>query len=174
MTGKVIELNRNDLYEQVWKEPMTHLAKKYGISDVGLRKICRKLNVPTPPIGYWAKLQFGKKVVHPPLPKLKYGEKETYTLHVQPDSKKYLEIDPKIKEFIEKVEKAAPVSVAERLINPHPLVKLTRELLLNEKPGPGSRGVVRSWHEKALDIRVTHGSLKRALRIMDAVIKSFE
>ena len=144
MTGKIIELNRNDLYEQVWKKPMTHLAKKHGISDVGLRKICRKLNIPTPTIGYWAKLQFGKKFVHPPLPKLKYGEKETYTLHVQPNSKKYLEIDPRIKEFIAREETASPITVPERLVDPHPLVRLTREALSNEKPRPGSHGILRS------------------------------
>jgi len=35
-----IRITRKDLYEQVWSEPMVKLAKKYGVSDVGLRKRC--------------------------------------------------------------------------------------------------------------------------------------
>src|SRR5690348_7683281 len=41
---------------------MTKLAADFGISDVGLAKICARHRVPTPPRGYWAKLQSGKKV----------------------------------------------------------------------------------------------------------------
>lgn len=43
-----IQITRKELYEQVWAEPMTRLAKKYGVSDVGLRKRCLKLNIPVP------------------------------------------------------------------------------------------------------------------------------
>jgi hypothetical protein len=32
------------------------LAEKYGISDVGLAKNCRKLSIPLPGRGYWAKM----------------------------------------------------------------------------------------------------------------------
>jgi hypothetical protein len=51
MKKETITVNRNELYEQVWSEPVSRLAPKYGISDVGLKKICKKLNVPTPPLG---------------------------------------------------------------------------------------------------------------------------
>lgn len=65
---------RNKLYEEVWQEPMTTVAKKYGLSDVGLRKRCVKLQIPLPPAGYWAKRQAGKSVDdRPPLPPFKYG-----------------------------------------------------------------------------------------------------
>ena len=36
--GTIIE--RKQLYKQVWSKPMSKLAKDYGISDVGLKKIC--------------------------------------------------------------------------------------------------------------------------------------
>jgi hypothetical protein len=63
--------NRDLLYDEVWKQPMWTLAKKYGISDVGLAKACRKLGVPLPGLGYWAKKAAGKKVPkRPPLPAL--------------------------------------------------------------------------------------------------------
>jgi len=41
---------------------MSKLAESFGISDVGLSKICDRHRVPTPPRGYWAKNEAGKPV----------------------------------------------------------------------------------------------------------------
>lgn len=57
---KATHLTREQLYEQVWLEPLTKVAKRLGISDVGLAKACARANVPTPPRGYWAKKESGK------------------------------------------------------------------------------------------------------------------
>lgn len=62
---------RETLYEEVWNAPVMVVAKRYGISDVMLKKICKRLNVPTPPLGYWAKLYAGKPVERPSLPPTK-------------------------------------------------------------------------------------------------------
>jgi hypothetical protein len=62
-----------ELYALVWSKPVSKLAPDYGLSDVGLRKICVKHDVPTPPPGYWAKLAHGKKVRQTPLPALRHG-----------------------------------------------------------------------------------------------------
>lgn len=53
-----IRYERAKLYEEVWAEAVTKVAKRYGISDVALRKICKKLAVRLPPLGYWAKLEY--------------------------------------------------------------------------------------------------------------------
>ena len=50
-------ITRRQLYEQVWATPIVRLAKQYGLSDVGLGKICKKHNIPKPRPGYWAKVQ---------------------------------------------------------------------------------------------------------------------
>lgn len=55
-------MTREELYALVWARPMTHVSKDFGLSDVGLRKICSKFAIPTPPLGYWAKLAHGKAV----------------------------------------------------------------------------------------------------------------
>ena len=55
-------LTRQELYDLVWSTPMTKLAESFGLSDVGLAKICDRHRVPTPPRGYWAKKDAGKKV----------------------------------------------------------------------------------------------------------------
>ncbi len=51
--------DREQLYRQVWEQPMQKLAKEYGISDVALSKTCRKLLVPVPGRGFWAKKAAG-------------------------------------------------------------------------------------------------------------------
>jgi len=38
-------IKREELYEEVWSTP---LCAKYGLSDNGLRKVCKRLNVPVP------------------------------------------------------------------------------------------------------------------------------
>lgn len=50
-----MQMTRETLYQAVWEKPMTVLAKEFGISDVGLSKVCRKNNIPIPGRGYWAK-----------------------------------------------------------------------------------------------------------------------
>src|SRR5262245_36530385 len=61
-------IDRATLYELVWSKPTAYLAQDYGLSDVGLGKICRAMNVPKPPRGYWAKVRRGYRMERPPLP----------------------------------------------------------------------------------------------------------
>src|SRR5271170_6313451 len=65
-----ITLHRDVLYKEAWETPMRQLAKRYDISDVGLTKICRKMDIPTPPRGYWAKRTNGQRVEKAALPPL--------------------------------------------------------------------------------------------------------
>jgi hypothetical protein len=64
---KKTSFERQKLFDEVWATPVKTLAKKHGLSDVGLRKICIALDIPMPRRGYWAKLAAGKKVPKPPL-----------------------------------------------------------------------------------------------------------
>jgi hypothetical protein len=52
----------------VWSKPTAYLAREYGLSDVALGKICRALNIPKPPRGYWAKVRRGQRMERPALP----------------------------------------------------------------------------------------------------------
>ncbi|MBQ6466606.1 MAG: hypothetical protein IJJ61_01570 [Clostridia bacterium] len=60
---------RNVLYEEVWEEPCTKVSAKYGVSDVMIHKVCKSLDIPVPPRGYWAKKAAGQKVKKTPLSK---------------------------------------------------------------------------------------------------------
>lgn len=52
----------------LWERPASEVAKELGISDVALGKLCRYLQVPKPPRGYWAKVAAGRTPKRPPLP----------------------------------------------------------------------------------------------------------
>ena len=53
---------REEFYDMVWSKPLTHLAKEFALSDVALHKICKKHDIPNPPLGWWAKKAAGKAV----------------------------------------------------------------------------------------------------------------
>src|SRR5471032_2082463 len=67
---------RRELYERVWAEPISALAKTLQVSDVWLAKTCRLSNIPLPPRGYWARLYAGKIVGKTPLPLRAPGESD--------------------------------------------------------------------------------------------------
>jgi hypothetical protein len=51
---------REDLYAAVWSQPLRDACKRFGVSDVGLAKVCKRLNVPRPKQGYWVKREMGQ------------------------------------------------------------------------------------------------------------------
>ena len=59
--------SREELFALVWERPATEVARELGISDVMLGKLCRRLQVPKPPRGYWARVASGKTSRRPPL-----------------------------------------------------------------------------------------------------------
>ena len=177
--SKNVTLHRKNLYGEVWTEPMSRLAPKYGLSGNGLKKICKKLNIPVPPRGYWARLQHGYKVKKTPLTKLKAGVPETYTL--QGNTHKKAEkgstpediLSPEALELIEVAQsKTNHVSVPLRLASPHPLIQKIQIELKRVKPD--DYGMLRPWRKKILSIRASPESLNRALRITQAILKRFE
>lgn len=62
-------MKRSDLHNAVWKDPVYHVAKRLGISDVRLGTICKQAEIPTPPRGYWRQLQTGQVPERAPLPR---------------------------------------------------------------------------------------------------------
>ncbi len=79
MSTETVSFSRLELYERVWTTPITRFASELGISDVAVAKACKRLDVPTPPRGYWARLAAKQKVRRLPLPKGKPGVPEKVT-----------------------------------------------------------------------------------------------
>jgi vacuolar-type H+-ATPase subunit H len=68
LTKQLAELTREQLYEKVWSLPGSKLAEEFGLSDVAIAKRCKRLNIPRPSRGYWAKIQAGRTPRKTPLP----------------------------------------------------------------------------------------------------------
>lgn len=75
---------RREFYDLVWSKPMIHLAKEFGVSDVALHKICRKHNIPNPPLGWWAKKAAGKTVKQIPLPEIEIEKPDAIIIRNAP------------------------------------------------------------------------------------------
>lgn len=173
MAHEKIQLHRDELYECVWSEPVTAVAARLGLSDVGLAKICKKLRVPRPGRGHWEKKKYGRTLPRPPLPPLKDGEEPTVTItkHQEPliDPEQFSPVEAAI--AAEKREENR-VIVPEQLDSPHPLVVQTKKNLKGLKPN--DRGLVEPGNKSYLDVRVAPTSAGRALRIMDALLKALD
>ena len=168
-----IEIDREDLYKKVWTEPVRKLAAQYGISDVGLSKICKKLNVPKPPRGYWAMIASGKQPPQKPLPKLRYGQSSQYVLRVSTTKQQTQEESDEAHDLIIATEKPEKlITVPKRLTDPHPLVAEMKDGFAKDKPG--ENGLIRPLGKLYSDIRVAPENVSRALRIMDTIIKELE
>ncbi len=154
---------RQKLYEEVWAEPVKIVAQRYGVSDVALAKTCRKLAIPLPGRGYWARLRSGQKMKRISLPPLPAGVPKTLEVHHAPPPPKEREASPETAARMEKeLVEAAAIVVAETLERPHPLVRDANKYFhTRNRP-----------LESHLDVSVSRDSLDRALRIMDALIKA--
>jgi hypothetical protein len=54
-------------YRLVWTLPVSEIAARLGVSDVGLAKLCRRAAVPIPGRGYWQRTEAGQPVEPTPL-----------------------------------------------------------------------------------------------------------
>jgi len=118
MSQTRIRLTRAELYEKVWATPMQTLAKEFGLSDVGLAKVCRKHNIPVPPVGYWRRKETGYKVNHPLLPAAKDG-REHLVIYIRE------RLRPEFEELARQV--APKIAIAPDIS--HPLVLRSEKLL---------------------------------------------
>jgi hypothetical protein len=174
MSDQTIQISREELYEQVWSEPMITLAKRFGLSDVGLAKVCRKLNVPRPERGYWVKKKHSKPVVTPPLPPLKDGEQSVAIL-VKRETPYTEGCESTVADMKIAFEKRGEnhIRVPEMLdVVLHPLVAQAQKSLKGVRPG--DRGLLQPRAKNCLDIQVGANSVARALRIMDALLKALD
>jgi hypothetical protein len=174
MHDNSIKLTREELYERVWSTPATKLAKEFGISDVALGKICKKLDVPKPYPGYWQQLAAGRRVHREGLPPIRQGVPAVTYLYPHHPA---VPFRPENTEILARIEResqpANSIAVAETLHGAHPLVRQTRQSL--EKNNPDDYGMLRcSWNRRCMNVRVSKTALHRALRIMDALLKALE
>lgn len=139
-TPTTTELTREELYERIWSTSARHLAKEFGISDVGLAKICKRYRIPKPPVGYWTRVAHGNAPKRAPLragedlPPLPIAIKARSSHPTSMDT-----LHPDVRESLGKPSALRPIKVSKRLISPRPIVAHTLKSLnagrLNDRGG---------------------------------------
>ncbi|MCV3818922.1 hypothetical protein [Pseudomonas aeruginosa] len=169
------QYDRAQLLDEVWAEPVSVVAPRYGLSDVGLKKLCARLQVPTPTRGHWAKVKAGRSI--PPKPKLKdfKGDPRQLLKPLTPPSARAPEpelVDERFQAVMAREkEPAHRITVPARVTRWHPQVAATRDAF--QQPYKDSRGLPLP-HGNGLDIAVSAAQRPRALRIANALVRALE
>lgn len=152
-------LTRAEMYELVWAEPMTQLAKEMGVSDVALHKICKRHNIPKPPRGYWAKLATGKVVKQTPLP-------------ASEDPDEWIDIrgDPHRGLADRLRARIPPAEGAPRPPSPSPQVEKLRKRL--QSAHPKKDGFIHLQGQQQFRLSITPACSQRALKVIDNIVKT--
>lgn len=165
-----VTVTREELYDLVWAHPMSHLAKRFGISDQGLAKICKRLDVPRPKQGHWNKLAAGKAVETIPLGASKAETDRTAIISPWPTEDN---LDPRVREALEQARAGLPtVRINERMVQPHAILA---SWIADRERQVATRG-------RHYDHRTRRHSQqspfsapeRRRLRILDGLIKALE
>ncbi len=165
MQMKKITISRTVLYERVWATPIRTLAREFGLSDVGLAKVCRRHNIPRPGLGYWACVQAGHKMKQTPLPAM--TDQHLDTIEIWPS-----EVSPIKKSDIKEQTPIPIIEInAEREIV-HSIVQRIEKSLCNSKTD--ERGTLLTRLDRTVPIKASAGVLPRCLRILDALFSSLE
>ena len=171
------QISRKELYDLVWSKPLLQLAKEFGLSDNGLRKICKKYDIPLPKMGYWQKVQFGKKVEKEKLGNSKNWTNIKITIRESEanDEEHHL---TKVARTLKEIEQACSnlLPVPKTLSKPHPLVKEAKINLDSKKKKTSWRNLPEciQTDRHLLSISVQKHNVPRALLIMDTFIKMAE
>ncbi len=165
-------VTRKQLYDLVWSLPFTKLAKTYAISDVGLRKICVKMEIPLPKSGHWEKVRFNKPVEKIELSNTYTGPNEVILSTRTEGSNIANEIKSPLIKLEEEIinQEAAELIVHGKLVNPHQLI-ITAKKQLTEKRKYGTKGNLANTMGNGISITVADHNVNRALRFMDTFIK---
>lgn len=176
---------REDLYEQVWNEPLTKVAQRYGVSDVAVAKACRKLEIPLPGRGYWARKANGYAVEQrlplTPLQHVSLAARQSPTLTpratARPEPNQKVLIPEEFREELTRIDEllasgAFNVLSSRRSLR-RPLITAARGSL--RKAYLDHRKIAHPFRSQAcLDIRVSKASLSRALQIAADIIATLE
>lgn len=169
-----MELTRKELYDLVWSEPMTTICKRFGLSDNGLRKRCKSMNIPTPPLGYWAKLKYGKQVT--PLPFQQEETNATQSTTLQEAKEPKVEMEKSVNPYKQRELEICSgdiscFKVPEVLYAKNPLIIDTKEKFRQRSENQYlKKNPYKSKIRETLDLYVSENMLDRALSIFDTII----
>lgn len=174
--------DRETLYKEVWETPVTEVAKRYKVSDVAIHKVCKALEIPTPPAGYWAKLRAGKPVSVIPLPK---SDKASQKTGIQTGVTRQSDAEKDALAFLNEEDRSVIFAVASQILLPDEEARMHSKTIAHRKAvmewkKQHKNGDNRSWNRRNsesapfLADSISDEALPRACRIIDALIKAME
>jgi hypothetical protein len=175
MSIQYIELTRQELYDQIWKKPLSQVASELGISDVWLAKTCRRHQIPVPYRGFWARRESGQTPPVTRLPTHPEGARNRIVFRKRffeppkvPDS------SPELTAALQREGDYAPFdSVPERIGRSHSVVAEARAAYTGAYVT--RYGHLDRKHVKGvLDLLVSRAQLGRALRLAQGIAAGAE
>ena len=156
-------VTREALYEEVWTEPMTAVAARYGVSGSFLARVCARLNVPRPPRGYWARHASGKATLRLALPEARPQDELAWSRGGEPvRAPRPLPKPPEATRRPRRRPAAARPSV-------HPLIRGARE---HFDAARERDEYLRPSKKLLVDLVVSKGTLARALEVANELFLS--
>jgi hypothetical protein len=159
-------LTRKEFYDLVWSKPITHIAKDFGLSDVAIHKICKKHDIPNPPLGWWAKKAHGKAVVQTPLPTSDNDVSDIITIV---EGNRLHESDD-LKAAREQARIVASNLADQPELPRNPIVDKTIAALRKAKPN--DRGLICTKQAGLIAVSVGPASLDRLEIVLDVIVQA--
>lgn len=148
-------VTRESLYEQVWSVPMTKIGERYGVSSSYLARVFTSLNIPRPPVGYWAQVAAGKAKARPLLPESRPGDLTAWSRNGAP-----LQVSRSLPKERQKTNrKISPVPAA--LPRRHPLLLDIEEHF--KKVRESENGYLRPTKRSMADLSVSRTGIAHAV-----------
>lgn len=148
-------VSRECLYEQAWSLPMTKIATRYGVSSSYLARIFTDLDIPRPPVGYWAQVAVGRGNARPPLPPAKTGARNAWSRNGAP-----VRIARPSLVAISK-PKGSRAGMHEALPNRHPILRDIEDHF--QKAKEGNNGYLRPSKRAMADLVVSRTGASHAI-----------
>ena len=168
----VHSFHRSALYELVWTDPISAIAKRLEVKSTDIVKACQEANIPRPASGYWTKINFGKAPKRPELPQRVHGQSETVKITALPPT-------PRTVRRLADQAKTGELEVAgmnqSKALAIHQFVKST-ERVLSGKKFENAMGLLspdRTTHP-AFDIQISMGSVERVLKLLNEICYAAE
>jgi len=160
-----VVFTRLELYELVWKFPITQITRHYGISSMRIKDACEKMQIPFPGLNQQIKFK-NNRIGKPKLPFAYNGIQQIGILKkaYEMQFRKVVKATPLLN-LIKSIESdaEAPLTVPNQLINPVHVIRNSVAYWNNTDKKNEAKGI--------LYLNVAPQNIPRALRFMDVLIK---
>ena len=174
------EMNRRELYELVWKEPLSKLAPMLKLLPRELATVCDEHEIPRPASGYWSQLANNKAAASTPLPRPDEGSMAVVfpdyerKLGTNTVSSAHFVTDADLKELIRFEERSENKIVVsdKRQRNSHVVVASTKKSLSTCTDNYGRLCTPPRSETPVFNVVVFKESSTRAVKIIDAIVRA--